>query len=337
MARSSSSRGRGVTSVGAPPAAETRFNTFNEGLVTSAYRMTSSAPHVPKMNLLPDATVRSAAPIEPLHAVAVKNAMDRLSGDQNGSSAPSAPASGRAGVGEDRSQRRSIPPLEVTKASWRPSGESAKVPVPGAAMSVRISGGVEGGASPRCRSAGIASAAATRTAAAATIHGRCAPGRFRRDGRRRLSGDIECAVERQTHVMDVADALLGPCGGIVADTGRAWATCRAGRDPLRLGTNDSGQRVGDVLAGKRTRPRQHLEQHCAECPDVRAAIDRLPARLLRRHVGGGAEDHPGLRRARSALESSWRRRSTRPLGPSLWPNRSRGPSPAIGPDLCWPV
>ena len=37
---------------------------------------------------------------------------------------------------------------------------------------------------------------------------------------------------------------------------------------------------------------QHLVEHAAECPDVRALVDRLPARLLRAHVGGRAEDRP---------------------------------------------
>ena len=35
---------------------------------------------------------------------------------------------------------------------------------------------------------------------------------------------------------------------------------------------------------------EHLEQHAAKRPDVGALVDRLAARLLRTHVGGGAEN-----------------------------------------------
>ena len=41
-------------------------------------------------------------------------------------------------------------------------------------------------------------------------------------------------------------------------------------------------------------PDQHFEQQTAERPDVAALIDRLALRLLRTHVGGGAENDAGL-------------------------------------------
>ena len=65
--------------------------------------------------------------------------------------------------------------------------------------------------------------------------------------------------------------------------------------PVRLCTNDGRERVGEVVARKRARARQHLEQHRAERPDVRALVHRSAARLLGRHVGGRAENHPDLR------------------------------------------
>ena len=57
-----------------------------------------------------------------------------------------------------------------------------------------------------------------------------------------------------------------------------------------------------VSPPKQRAARQHLEQHHAERPDVRALVDGPAARLLRRHVGGGAEDHAalGARRRRRA-------------------------------------
>ena len=52
------------------------------------------------------------------------------------------------------------------------------------------------------------------------------------------------------------------------------------------------QLIGDY---QRPPARQHLEQDDAERPDVRALVDRLPARLLGTHVGGRTQNHPGLR------------------------------------------
>ena len=47
------------------------------------------------------------------------------------------------------------------------------------------------------------------------------------------------------------------------------------------------------------RPGEHLVQHAAEGPDIGPLVDDLAARLLRAHVGGGAEDDPraGARRS----------------------------------------
>ena len=64
-------------------------------------------------------------------------------------------------------------------------------------------------------------------------------------------------------------------------------------------------------------PRQHLVEHDAERPDVGAAIDGSALRLLGRHVGGGAEDHPHLRRARGERRRVHRvRRRASAFGPS---------------------
>ena len=112
---------------------------------------------------------------------------------------------------------------------------------------------------------------------------------------------------------------------------------RGSRLHVRLGANHGRQRVGDVLAGKRTPPREHLEQHGAECPDVRAVVDRLfrapaPAPCRRRcressharHRAGvvSVGDIDAL--AAAALAGSAR---------SLSRGRSPGPSPCRRPDL----
>ena len=89
--------------------------------------------------------------------------------------APSVPATGcTVVVDRDRSHKRDGPSPEATKTICRPSGDSAKdagLSVPGVEISRRVSAGVGGGVSRRCRSAGTASAAAATTDAVATSHG----------------------------------------------------------------------------------------------------------------------------------------------------------------------
>ena len=83
---------------------------------------------------------------------------------------------------------------------------------------------------------------------------------------------------------------------------------------------------------ERAAARQHLVQHAAEGPDVGALVHRLAARLLRRHVRRGAEDHAHAASCAGDVivgESSrsptvWRRRAE---PPAPWPGRSRAPSP----------
>jgi hypothetical protein len=62
------------------------------------------------------------------------------------------------------------------------------------------------------------------------------------------------------------------------------------RGPRRRGPQRGSDRVGHRLARKRSASRQHLVQHASERPDVGALVDRLAARLLRAHVGEGAEN-----------------------------------------------
>ena len=68
--------------------------------------------------------------------------------------------------------------------------------------------------------------------------------------------------------------------------------------PVRFSRKHRRQRLGHVATYERPFARHHLIQHRTERPPVAALIDGPALRLLRRHVGGGAQDHPGLRHRR---------------------------------------
>ena len=73
---------------------------------------------------------------------------------------------------------------------------------------------------------------------------------------------------------------------------------RAERRPAGLRRQDGRHRVGDRLASERSPPREALVEDAAEGEDVGPFVDRLAARLLRRHVRRGPEDDARLRAAR---------------------------------------
>ena len=54
-----------------------------------------------------------------------------------------------------------------------------------------------------------------------------------------------------------------------------------------------GQDMGNRLAVEELVPGEHLPQHDAEGPDIGPPVGGDPGRLLRRHVGRGADDDPG--------------------------------------------
>ena len=68
--------------------------------------------------------------------------------------------------------------------------------------------------------------------------------------------------------------------------------------PVRLAVQDRADRVGDRLARERRPSGEQLVEHAAERPDVRAFVHGAAARLLRAHVGRGAEDQSGHGRRR---------------------------------------
>ena len=63
------------------------------------------------------------------------------------------------------------------------------------------------------------------------------------------------------------------------------------RSPVGLPFEDRRDRVGHRRAGERPPAGEHLVEHTAEGPDVGAPVHRRAARLLRAHVGRGAEHH----------------------------------------------
>jgi hypothetical protein len=106
-----------------------------------------------------------------------------------------------------------------------------------------------------------------------------------------------CPVaQRDARFADVAQALLR----IALEAARqqlAHARRRGGRQRReidRLG-EDGRDDVADGFAVEEPAAREHFVEDNAERPDVRAPVDGLAARLLGRHVGGGAENHAGLR------------------------------------------
>jgi hypothetical protein len=65
--------------------------------------------------------------------------------------------------------------------------------------------------------------------------------------------------------------------------------------PSRIVFQHTCQRDRDVIAVECAAAGQHLVEDDAEGPDIGAAIDDLAARLLGRHVCGGAKDDAHLR------------------------------------------
>ena len=62
------------------------------------------------------------------------------------------------------------------------------------------------------------------------------------------------------------------------------------RAPVGLALDHVRERVGQRVARERPTAGQHLIEHAAERPDVRALVDRLAPRLLRTHVRRGPQN-----------------------------------------------
>ena len=68
--------------------------------------------------------------------------------------------------------------------------------------------------------------------------------------------------------------------------------------PGRLEADDGAEDFGHVLAVECALARQHLEQHRAKGPHVRAGVHRPALGLLGGHVRGGSKNHSDLRHRR---------------------------------------
>ena len=92
-------------------------------------------------------------------------------------------------------------------------------------------------------------------------------------------GRLERALQRQTHGADVRDALAKWLAQAqaqrLADMSRH---CDRQRCPRGFLVDHVREGLGDVFATERPLPRQHLEQHAPEGPNIGAPINGLAAR-----------------------------------------------------------
>ena len=261
--------------------------------------MTPSAFHVPPRppSDRSQGLRGAAAEVEPLQRA--RRRRSRWTGcraTRRDSVAPSVPASGCAVVvASDRSHRRDAPSPEATKTICRPSGESANDAgwsVAGVTISTRVSGGAGGGVSRRCRTAGMASATAASAATAnapSTPAVRVAPMTATRRLRRRSSRTRPPApgARRRCRATRCFGSFCRHARSSLADARRDVGGQRV-QSGSRSSTRASVSETSSPAKGRVAR--EHLVQHAAERPDVGALVDRLPARLLRAHVRGRAEN-----------------------------------------------
>ena len=103
-------------------------------------------------------------------------------------------------------------------------------------------------------------------------------------------------VHLEPDVTDVSQALFRIlCQAAAQQPPNACGSRCGQHGPVRLALEDFRDRVRSGLACKRGAPGQHLEEHTAECPDIRTLVDVVTASLLGTHIGGGAEDRSGPR------------------------------------------
>ena len=103
---------------------------------------------------------------------------------------------------------------------------------------------------------------------------------------------VECAIEREPGVADVANTLRSILVKAASEERRdarresGWQQC-----PVRFASQHRGNDVGDFLSGKGAPAGQHLVDHGAERPDVTAFVDGFAPGLLRTHVGDRPQQH----------------------------------------------
>ena len=109
--------------------------------------------------------------------------------------------------------------------------------------------------------------------------------------RRRLLGAPKHNLfERGSHVVHGAIALIRVLGKALAHNRFHRGFVERRRIVAQDGTHDlSGRR-----AAERRLSRDNLVEEGAKTEDVRASVERLAVHLLRRHVGDGSHDDPGM-------------------------------------------
>lgn len=123
------------------------------------------------------------------------------------------------------------------------------------------------------------------------------PGRRGRDDFRSARDHV---LQLDAGVADVAQA--GPRVLSEATLDEAPEGRRRALDAAEVGGLgcDLGEQRADGVAAERACAHQHLEEHAAEGPDVRTAVEPLALDLLGRHVRGSAEDR-AVRRERGVV------------------------------------
>ena len=91
--------------------------------------------------------------------------------------------------------------------------------------------------------------------------------------------------------------LLGSLA-MIASGFLPWWRAGGQRAPVDLLEQHGSEHVRGRISREGSPAGQHFEEDDAEGPDIGAAIDRLPARLLRGHIGGRTDYRPVLCGAR---------------------------------------
>ena len=102
------------------------------------------------------------------------------------------------------------------------------------------------------------------------------------------------SLDGDARVADRLQALLAVAHQAASSSCPARPAASAGSGLHRGRRSSTSASVSEIVSPAKAAAGQHLEQHDAERPDVGAPVGLLPARLLRAHVGGRAEDHAGL-------------------------------------------
>ena len=287
---------------------------------------------------------RAAAQVEALQLAVGEEGDLAPSGDQNGVSPPAVDWSLVASPRSSSRSQSPRAPVSLSRASKtirRPSGDSAKVslkPVPAGATSAAWK-------TRSLRRASRSRATAPRRAPRRRCRRRREPHgegrRTRRDRRPDGAAGARSSGRGSARASSIATrASPIDCSrsrGFLRRQRRTSSTMRggvAGRQRREVGRvlEDAGEDVRHGLAVEEPPAGEHLVEHDAERPDVGAAVDGGAGRLLRRHVGRGAEDHAHLRAVRrggsasSPGSASARDPPPRPTssGRSPWPGQSRG-------------